>query len=61
VNDAPDAGAPAPEVRWYGNLKSVFGGDWSSATTRNDAVPGTQKAKARWWASTRPRTKAFSR
>lgn len=39
---ATEAGAAAistPEVRWYGNLKSVFGGDWSAATTLHAAVP----------------------
>lgn len=35
-----DAAASAPEVRWYGNLKSVFGGDWTAVTALNDALPG---------------------
>lgn len=36
-----EAAAPPPEVRWFGNLKSVFDGNWSTATTLNDALSGS--------------------
>ncbi|HTU61571.1 MAG TPA: acetolactate decarboxylase [Polyangiales bacterium] len=34
-----DAGLPPPQVRWYGNLKSVFAGNWDAATSLSEAVP----------------------
>lgn len=41
AREPEDGPVSAPEVRWYGNLKSVFGGNWTAATSLKDAAPAT--------------------